>query len=90
MLLVSQYAAEHGARRPAFIAPLLYALAGARQRLAAFHDVTLGSNRYYSAAAGWDPATGLGSPDVYDLARDLVAYLHTHRGHHGHRVRRRR
>jgi len=27
---------------------------------------------------GWDYATGLGSPDVYNLARDLVQYLRTH------------
>ena len=32
---------------------------------------------YYDAGPGWDYATGLGSPDVYNLARDLVAYLRT-------------
>ena len=36
------------------------------------------ANRHYDAGPGWDYATGLGSPDVYNLARDLVAYLRTH------------
>ena len=36
-----------------------------------------GANRHYDAGPGWDYATGLGSPDVYNLARDLVAYLRT-------------
>jgi len=27
-----------------------------------FHDITQGNNGAYSAAAGWDPCTGLGSP----------------------------
>jgi kumamolisin len=29
---------------------------------AGFNDVTQGNNGAYSAAAGWDPCTGLGSP----------------------------
>lgn len=39
------------------IQPLLYS------RTAGFHDVTTGNNGTYRAAAGWDPCTGLGSPD---------------------------
>jgi kumamolisin len=38
-----------------------------------FHDVTTGTNRYYPATRGWDFATGLGSPDVYNLAQDVAA-----------------
>jgi kumamolisin len=30
---------------------------------ATFHDITSGNNDGYSAAVGWDPCTGLGSPD---------------------------
>jgi kumamolisin len=40
-----------------FIHPLLYAKASA------FHDITSGNNGAYSARAGWDACTGLGSPD---------------------------
>ena len=32
----------------------------------AFHDVLTGSNGY-AAGPGWDPVTGLGSPNVVDL-----------------------
>lgn len=35
-----------------------------------FHDVTSGSNGY-SAATGWDPATGLGSMNAYPLVQNL-------------------
>jgi kumamolisin len=75
MLLIRQYAAAHGVPRLGYVAPILYALAASPQRLAPFHDVTRGGNRYYEAGPGWDPATGLGSPDVYNLARDMVGYL---------------
>jgi subtilase family serine protease len=43
-----------------------------------FHDVTVGGNRYYPATSGWDFATGLGSPNVYNLAQDIVRYLKHH------------
>ena len=41
-----------------FINPTIYA-ASAKS---AFRDITLGNNGSFSAAAGWDPCTGLGSP----------------------------
>jgi kumamolisin len=80
MLLIEQYAAAHGVRRLGFIDPVLYALARATAQPPPFHDVTRGTNRYYQARPGWDPATGLGSPDVGALAPDMVAYLHAHPG----------
>jgi kumamolisin len=80
MALIEQYAHQHGIRRLGFVDPLLYALASSPQRYAPFHDVTVGNNRFYPATAGWDFATGLGSPDVYNLARDVVAYLKAHGG----------
>jgi kumamolisin len=42
-----------------FLNPLLYSASFA----AAFHDITTGSNGGYNAGSGWDPCTGLGSPD---------------------------
>ena len=39
------------------IQPKLYALTSG------FHDITTGSNGAYEAGAGWDPCTGLGSPN---------------------------
>ncbi|HUD14477.1 MAG TPA: hypothetical protein VMQ56_12555 [Terracidiphilus sp.] len=44
-------------RRLGFISPSLYA-----QDASDFRDITVGNNGAYSAAAGWDPCTGLGSP----------------------------
>jgi kumamolisin len=54
-------------RRVGFINPLLYGNAPA------LRDVTVGNNKVgadkigYSAAPGWDPCTGLGSPDGLKL-----------------------
>lgn len=48
--------------------PTLYTLPASDQ---AFHDITQGSNGAFSAAPGWDPATGLGSPDGMALVRAL-------------------
>ena len=37
-----------------------------------FHDITKGNNNGYSAAAGWDPCTGVGSPDGAKLLAALT------------------
>ncbi len=39
-----------------------------------FRDITTGNNWGYQAAAGWDPTTGLGVPDVAKLAQAIAAY----------------
>ena len=73
--LIAQDGRQHGVRRLGFVDPMLYAIAATPQRAPAFHDLTKGTNRYYPATNGWDFATGLGSPDVYNLAQDVVAYM---------------
>ncbi len=73
MLLARQFAAQQGAGPPGFLAPLLYRVAGTTP--SAFHDVAIGGNRLHSCGPGWDFATGLGSPDVFVLARALVKLL---------------
>jgi len=79
MVLAQQYAKRHGLAQTCFLAPLLYKVFYARQRyFPAFNDVISGGNRYFDAGKGWDYATGLGSPRVYNLARDLVAYRIAH------------
>lgn len=42
-----------------YVNPLLYSA----KEEATFHDITSGNNNGYSAGAGWDACTGLGSPD---------------------------
>ncbi|MCV7021242.1 S53 family peptidase [Mycolicibacterium aichiense] len=52
--------------------PLLYEIAqGAR--LPAFRDVILGGNAVDDAGPGYDLVTGLGTPDLDHLARDILA-----------------
>jgi len=48
---------------------LLYKLVGT----AAFNDVTSGNNGDYQAKAGWNPCTGLGSPNGAKLLQALTA-----------------
>jgi kumamolisin len=43
-----------------FLNPLIYVQA---VQTSGFHDITDGNNGSFSAATGWDPCTGLGSPD---------------------------
>jgi kumamolisin len=50
-----------------FVHPKLYAALGA----GAFHDITSGNNGAYDAGAGWDPCTGLGTPDGTGLLAAL-------------------
>jgi kumamolisin len=51
-----------------YLNPLLYTKVSS----SAFHDVSQGSNGAYSAAQGWDPCTGLGSPDGSRLMAALT------------------
>lgn len=73
--LVDQYLAKNNLRRAGFLNPALYAIAAGRPPYPAFHDVTVGSNLKYPAGPGYDMATGLGTPDAWNLARDLARYI---------------
>jgi kumamolisin len=54
------------------INPLLYRIAEGAP-LPAFRDVTLGGNAVDTAGPGYDLVSGLGTPDVDNLARNLLA-----------------
>jgi subtilase family serine protease len=63
--------------------PSLYALAADPARYTSdFYDVTVGNNQAFSsvpgypATPGWDPVTGLGTPNAANLIPDLVAEAH--------------
>jgi subtilase family serine protease len=83
LVLVQQYAAAHGAGALAhcFAGPILYDLAASRQPVPPFHHVVLGNNGYYPATAGWNFATGLGTPDVFNLAQDYASFLRNQPAH---------
>jgi kumamolisin len=66
--LIARLAQATG-RRFGLIQPLLYQ--NGTQAASGFHDITTGSNGSYHAGTGWDPCTGLGSPD----GRALLALL---------------
>jgi subtilase family serine protease len=65
-----------------FINPGLYKLAASATYHQDFHDITQGNNSNaqagvngYTAAPGWDPVTGLGTPNAEHLIPDLIAAL---------------
>jgi hypothetical protein len=62
------------------INPALYSIAGDPAKYANdFFDITVGDNQAsqdipgYPATPGWDPTTGLGTPNAAKLIPDLVA-----------------
>jgi subtilase family serine protease len=63
------------------INPTLYAIgANPAEYAADFYDVTTGNNQSdpsvpgYSATTGWDPVTGLGTPNAANLVPDLASH----------------
>jgi hypothetical protein len=60
------------------VAPLLYRLAASPATANAFHEPVSGGNRLFSVTSKWNFVSGLGSPDVAVMARDLVALLRQH------------
>jgi len=57
-----------------FLNPPIYQLAQGARAQSDFHDTTTGDNLYYGAGAGFDDATGWGTPILSGLIPDLVAY----------------
>ena len=71
---INTYLVRKGLKKVGFVNPALYDLAAAKPAFAPFHDITVGNNLRYAAGPGFDVATGLGSPDAWNLARDLETY----------------
>jgi kumamolisin len=78
--LTNQESVKRGGFNIGFVNPALYQVASGSNYATAFHDVTTGENDFndlnsgkYPATANYDLATGLGSPDAYNLAQDLIA-----------------
>jgi subtilase family serine protease len=74
---------QYAGRDLGFVNPALYRIAGTPLYRTAFHDITTGNNMVrfppqsftgYRAIPGWDPVTGLGSPDARLLVPLLVRY----------------
>jgi kumamolisin len=69
--VTNQYLTERGGQPIGDLNPLLYRLAEGAQ-LPAFHDIVLGGNAVDNAGPGYDLVTGLGTPNVDNLAQDLL------------------
>ncbi len=70
-----QDAVAAGKAKLGFANPKLYSLAGSAQTYPPFHDITTGHTSTatnWPATAGYDLATGIGSPDANNIARDLI------------------
>ena len=74
---------QYAGRQLGFVNPALYRIARSADYGRAFHDITSGNNTAawppttitgYRAAPGWDPVTGLGSPDAQVLVPLLARY----------------
>ncbi|MCX2930435.1 S53 family peptidase [Mycobacterium sp. CVI_P3] len=69
--LMNQYVIAHGGRPLGDINPLLYEVARGSSR-PGFRDVTDGGNAVDNPVPGYDLVTGLGTPNVDNLARNLL------------------
>ncbi len=70
--LINAYLQQQQKSRMGFANPVLYGLQNAQQPFPPFHDVTSGTNLFYPATANYDEASGWGSPDIYNIARDVA------------------
>ncbi len=68
--LMNQYLLENGGSLIGDINPLLYSIAEGAPR-PAYRDVTLGGNAVDNAGPGYDLVTGLGTPDIDNLVRNI-------------------
>lgn len=69
--IMNQFLIESGGRLIGDINPILYSIAQGAP-LPAFRDVTLGGNAVDDAGPGYDLVTGLGTPDVDNLVRNIL------------------
>jgi kumamolisin len=69
--VMTQFLIANGGSAIGDINPLMYRIAQGAP-LPAFRDVTLGGNAVDSAGPGYDLVSGLGTPDVDNLARNLL------------------
>jgi subtilase family serine protease len=71
LALINQQSVANGHKTLGFINPLIYPIAAGSSYTTDFHDITSGSNGA-SATAGFDLATGLGSPNGAALITALA------------------
>ncbi len=70
-VLMNQYLKANSGRPLGNLNPLLYRVASGAE-LPGFRDIRLGGNAVDTTQSGYDLVTGLGSPNTYNLARNLL------------------
>jgi len=70
-VLMNQHLKANGGRQLGNINPLLYKVAAGAD-LPGFRDVSLGGNAVDLSTPGYDLVTGLGTPNTYNLAQNLL------------------
>jgi hypothetical protein len=70
--LANQKATATGKPRVGFVNPTIYSIGKGSNYLIAFHDISLGNNSGFSATAGFDLATGWGTPAGQPLIDALI------------------
>ncbi|MGV0813247.1 S53 family peptidase [Mycolicibacterium boenickei] len=76
--VMNQYLTANGGHALGDLNPSLYRIARGAP-LPAFRDVTLGGNAVATAGPGYDLTTGLGTPDVDNLVKNLLVQQKTRR-----------
>ena len=71
MALTNQQAAANGNPPVGFLNPLIYRIGSGPSLQTDMHDITTGTNGFFAAVAGYDLATGWGSPAGQGLINDL-------------------
>ena len=69
--IMDQYLIEHGGHLIGALNPALYRIAAGAPH-PAFRDITLGANAIDTAHPGYDLVSGLGTPDIDNMVRDLL------------------
>jgi subtilase family serine protease len=72
MALIDQYLQSQGKAVVGNANSALYSLFNAPQQSPAFHDITSGNNLNYPATKGYDMASGIGTPDINNIAHYLA------------------
>ena len=78
--VANEISVKNGGKQLGYINPALYTIASNPAKYAAdFYDVNTGNNQTvatipgFPATTGWDPVTGLGTPNAAKLLPDLIA-----------------
>ncbi|WP_445165400.1 S53 family peptidase [Mycolicibacterium sp. Dal123E01] len=70
--VINQFLVANSGRPLGELNPMLYRLKKSGAARPGFHDITLGTNAVAISEPGYDMVTGLGSPDVDNLARNIL------------------